>query len=199
MEGEEHLSVAEASKAIGKSEKTIRRWCDKGKLQATKPGKVWLIDPSSVEELRQQFHDDGGCAESDGSDDEIPVEPDNDQNPETTEEDTSSFAEATEDEPGNGQAVDSVAEQEEDACQTDGRMQEKSDQLCEQAEALRSRIDRIGQSHAGRLERVEQGNRKLSAVMESLKGTLGVLAAVLAVSAVVVVGIRAVSKNRLKP
>ena len=51
MKEEKWISIDRASPLLGRSIRTVRRYCEKGKLQAQKPGKNWQIDPISVEKL----------------------------------------------------------------------------------------------------------------------------------------------------
>lgn len=45
------LTVDLASKILGKSERTILRWIEKGTLPAKKVGKEYRIDPEDVDEI----------------------------------------------------------------------------------------------------------------------------------------------------
>jgi excisionase family DNA binding protein len=47
----EHLSLREASDALGISEVSARRWVKSGKLKAYQPGRKYLVPVSAVEEL----------------------------------------------------------------------------------------------------------------------------------------------------
>ncbi len=47
----EHLSLREASDALGISEVSARRWIKSGKLKAYQPGRKYLVPVSAVEEL----------------------------------------------------------------------------------------------------------------------------------------------------
>jgi vacuolar-type H+-ATPase subunit I/STV1 len=56
MSAENRLTVSQAAAALGKSERTIRRQCETGKLAATlepaERGQQWLIEPEAVETLK---------------------------------------------------------------------------------------------------------------------------------------------------
>jgi excisionase family DNA binding protein len=52
---EEHLTLRDAADALGISEVSARRWVKSGKLRASQPGKKYLIPPSAIEELLQDF------------------------------------------------------------------------------------------------------------------------------------------------
>ncbi len=110
MERQETLSVADAGAALGVSQRTVRRWCLEGKLQAEKPGRAHLIDPASVEELWRQIAS------------------------EDSEIDANTAGPNKEDRPVNGQEVNLVAEDGENNGQTEDRRQEKIGRLCEQLE-----------------------------------------------------------------
>ena len=49
------ITTAEASKLIGKSERTIQHLCQTGELEAVKDGKAWTVFKQSVNEyIRHQ-------------------------------------------------------------------------------------------------------------------------------------------------
>jgi excisionase family DNA binding protein len=74
---EDWLSVRLASRKAGVSDRTIRNWIAKGKLQAKKEGGQWLIDPMSLSEIGNEGFQQVGKLER-GSDSEtlisVPLE-----------------------------------------------------------------------------------------------------------------------------
>lgn len=52
-----HITVDDAAKLLNVDARTIRRWCESGKLKAERVGKgahsVWLIDPASIEGVKR--------------------------------------------------------------------------------------------------------------------------------------------------
>lgn len=56
----EWITVNSASRKAGVSDRTIRNWIAKGKLQAKKEHGQWLIDPDSLSEIgNESFQIDG--------------------------------------------------------------------------------------------------------------------------------------------
>lgn len=53
----EYLTTAQVAAAKGVTERTVRRWCEAGKIKATSIGKgahkTWLIDPASIEGIER--------------------------------------------------------------------------------------------------------------------------------------------------
>ena len=50
MRGKDWPNVAEVAEVLDKTERTVRRLCESGKLIHRKEGKAYLIDPASLEE-----------------------------------------------------------------------------------------------------------------------------------------------------
>jgi excisionase family DNA binding protein len=50
------LTVAEASRRVGRSPGTIRRWIREGRLQAELADGKRLIDPSALDEVRDEMY-----------------------------------------------------------------------------------------------------------------------------------------------
>lgn len=161
MEADEYLSVDDVGKAVGKSPRTVRRWCQRGRLHrhARKSGRSYLIDPAAVERLRQESADeskDGARAEEADTD------------PESSEDRDLA----------KGQVANAVTESDEDTGQTNGHMQEEIDQLRGQVEELESEIDQLGRMHRDRIAGVEDTSHRVWATAENLKFVLGIYAVV---------------------
>jgi excisionase family DNA binding protein len=45
---DEFITVEEAASRLGKSVAAVRRYCSSGKITASKVGRAWLIDPSTL-------------------------------------------------------------------------------------------------------------------------------------------------------
>ncbi len=52
LDGEQHLSVSEAAKVLGKSEETVRRWLRSGKLHGRKIGILHYVSEAEVKRVR---------------------------------------------------------------------------------------------------------------------------------------------------
>ena len=170
METDEYLSVNELGKALGVSSRTARRYCTEGIVRATKPKKDWLVDPSSVEELKQALADHPGSSPT-----SLAGERARDGK---HEDDVGQVDTDTDSSPGDGQEADSAAGSGADAGQTNGRVQEDVAELGEQVEQLRSRIDRLGRMHADKIEGLEETSHRVWATTEKLKFALTICAAV---------------------
>jgi len=59
----EWLTVSVASRKAGVSDRTIRNWITKGNIQAKKEGGKWLIDPSSLSEIGNDYFQQVGKSE----------------------------------------------------------------------------------------------------------------------------------------
>ena len=51
LDGEQHLSVSEAAKLLGKSEETARRWLRSGKLRGRKVGILHYVSEAEVKRV----------------------------------------------------------------------------------------------------------------------------------------------------
>lgn len=49
----EYLTVEEVATRLRVNPKTVRRWCQAGKLTATRAGRLWRIKPIDVEAFMQ--------------------------------------------------------------------------------------------------------------------------------------------------
>ena len=170
MKGDEYLSADDVGKAFGVSPRTARRYCTDGIVRATKPKKDWLVDPSSVEELKQALADHPGSSPT-----SLAGERARDGK---HEDDVGQVDTDTDSSPGDGQEADSAAGSGADAGQTNGRVQEDVAELGEQVEQLRSRIDRLGRMHADKIERLEDRAGRVRGTAENLKFVLGIYAVV---------------------
>ena len=52
MKPQEMISPDEAAQLLSVDARTIRRWCDTGRLAGEKQGRFWRVDAGSVEALK---------------------------------------------------------------------------------------------------------------------------------------------------
>lgn len=53
MSGSRWLTVAEVATKLGIDTSLVARYCAEGRFTAEKPGRDWLIEPSSVDEFER--------------------------------------------------------------------------------------------------------------------------------------------------
>ena len=200
MKEEKWISIDRASPLLGRSIRTVRRYCEKGTLRAQRPGKTWQIDPISVEKLLENRAPPTADADSDvavaeGTDKEVAdndsggdIEPDTDKRTDSrstssdTAEDT---AKSTDEQPSSSDTAEDIPAvggcEDDRITDSDDRTKKVLDRISKQVQEQRTRVDQLEKQYArlaalaDRTKNLESAYRRLRNTLTNMKVFMGLL------------------------
>lgn len=175
MERGEFISISAASKVLGVSERTTRRWCSDGNLRARKQGRAHFVDPISVAELQAKRTAGAGKKAPEVADTaSSPALPAPPSRPLHRASGQPAFAEATADESADG-PENATKEESAATGAALGQVKESLGPTGYQVRNLRSEVEHL----AAVAEKLQEANRHLRTMKYIL--ALGVAASVILV------------------
>ena len=195
MEEKKWISIDRASPLLDRSIRTVRRYCEKGTLQARKPGKNWEIDPISIEKLLESrapptADADSDAAVAEGTDKEVA----DSGSGGNTAVDT---AKSTDEQPSTSDTATDIPAA--DGCEDDritdpdDLTKKEIDRISKQVQEQRTRIGQLETQHArlaalaDRTKKLESAYRQLRNTLSNLKVVIGLLVVVPVLVAVLLI------------